>query len=539
MKKALSLILALILCLGLFTGVAAAAELPFTDVPSTQWYYSDVKNAYDMSLINGRSATLFEPDGYLTYAEAVKLAACMNERYQTGAVTLKNGNPWYQTYVDYCKKNGIITKDYSWNANATRAGYMEIFANALPASALAEINEIADAVIPDVPMSHPQAAAIYKLYRAGILQGNDAAHNCSPATNIKRAEVAAILTRMMDASKRVLFTMGEETAKPEEKPETEEKAPLKIKTQPKSTNTEVGNTVTLSVVAEGGSKPYSYAWEIYGATTGLREKWMVVSNLTTASIDVKISDTAAGGQLKYRCVVTDKEGDKVTSDTAVITVAAKQEEAKTEPLKIIDQPDSATASAGDVAEFFIEVEGGKYPYSFEWMAIDGQGGHATVEGQYGVQTMDDTGYGWSVMQMIVGNGNDWTTNEDFYCVVTDANGSKVTSNTFTITLEAPKDQPFKVTYEAPQYVKAGASEVDLVINVSGGKAPYTFIWMGYPDKYGPTTDVENWDGIQIGRGKTNSSLTVNPKVCSCTHYICRVEDSAGNFEIVDFTFTIR
>ena len=539
MKKVLSLILALILCLGLFTGVASAAGFPFADVPIYEWYFNDVKNAYDMSLINGKTGTHFAPNDYLTYAEAVKLAACMNERYLTGAVTLQNGSPWYQSYVDYCKEKGIIKKDYNWNVPATRAGYMEIFANALPDGALSGINDVPDASVPDVPMTHPQAKAIYSLYRAGILQGNDAAHNCSPAANIKRSEVAAILTRMMDASKRIRFTMGEETAKPEEKPETEEKAPLKIKTQPKSTNTEVGNTVTLSVVAEGGSKPYSYAWEIYGATTGLREKWMAVSNLTTASIDVKISDTAAGGQLKYRCVVTDKEGDKVTSDTAVITVAAKQEEAKTEPLKIYDQPDSVTASAGDVAEFFIEVEGGTYTYSFEWMAIDGQGGHATVEGQYGVQTIDDAGYGWSVMQMIVGNGNDWTTNEDFYCVVTDANGSKVTSNTFTITLEAPKDQPFKVTYEAPQYVKANASEVDLVINVSGGKAPYTFIWMGYPDKYGPTTDVENWDGIQIGRGKTNSSLTVNPKVCSCTHYICRVEDSAGNFEIVDFTFTIR
>lgn len=539
MKKTLSLILALILCLGLFTGFASAAELTFTDVKPADWFYDDVKNAYDMSLINGKSATSFAPYDYLTYAEACKLAACMNQRYMTGGVTLKNGEPWYQTYIDYCRSAGIIKKDYAWLQPATRAGYIEIFANALPEDAYTEINSIADAVIPDVPMSHPQAGAIYKLYRAGILQGNDAARNCSPASNIMRCEVATILSRMMDTSKRVRFDMGEGTPKPEKEPEKEpEKTdPLKIKTQPKSTNAEVGNTVTLSVVAEGGSKPYSYAWEIYGARAGQRERWMAVSNLTTASIDVKISDTAAGGQLKYRCVVTDKDGDKVTSDTAVITVAAKQEEAKTEPLKIIDQPDSVTASAGDVAEFFIEVEGGTYPYSFEWMAIDGQGGHATVEGQYGVQTMDDAGYGWSVMQMIVGNGNDWTTNEDFYCVVTDANGSKVTSNTFTITLEAPK--ALTVTYEAPQYVRSDASEVDLIVNVSGGKAPYTFIWMGYPDKYGPTTDVENWDGIQIGRGKTNSSLTVNPKVCSCTHYICRVEDSAGNFEIVDFTFTIR
>ncbi|MBP3634175.1 MAG: S-layer homology domain-containing protein [Oscillospiraceae bacterium] len=534
MKRFLSLMLAMILCLGAFSMTALAVN-PFTDVPTTEWYYSDIDHAYQMELINGKTPTLFMPNDYLTYAEAVKLAACMNQRYTEGSVTLKNGEPWYQTYVDYCKEEGIISKDYSWNASATRAGYMEIFADALPDAAMKEINDIPGGSIPDVPTSHPQAAPIYKLYRVGILQGSDLAHNCNPAANIKRAEVAAILTRMMDSSKRIRFTMGEEPVKPEEKPETEEKEPLTIKTQPKSTNAEVGNTVTLSVVAEGGSKPYSYAWEIYGARAGQRERWMAVSNLTTASIDVKISDTAAGGQLKYRCVVTDKDGDKVTSDTAVITVAAKQEEAKTEPLKIIDQPDSATASAGDVAEFFIEVEGGTYPYSFEWMAIDGQGGHATVEGQYGVQTMDDAGYGWSVMQMKVGNGNDWTTNEDFYCVVTDANGSKVTSNTFTITLD---NKPFTVTGTGPSRVKPGETAT-LKINVSGGKKPYEFQWMGYnEDDYsqGFTTGVIYWKGITVS--SDGSTMTVDTSECEARAFKCWVSDAAGNKQLVEFEFSV-
>ena len=189
------------------TVTAASTAFPFTDVPASQWYYNDVKIAYETELINGKTATTFEPDSYLNYAEAVKLAACMHQLYSTGSVTLANGSPsWYQSYVDYAKTNGIISKDYDWLGSATRAGYMEIFANALPDSALAAVNSIPDNSIPDVNMTHPQSAAIYKLYRTGILQG-DAAHNCLPASNIKRSEVAAILTRMMNEGARVKFSI--------------------------------------------------------------------------------------------------------------------------------------------------------------------------------------------------------------------------------------------------------------------------------------------------------------------------------------------
>lgn len=207
MKRILGTIVAVCLILTMIPAVLAAT--PFTDVAADQWYYSDVENAYSMGLINGKTATTFAPQDNLTYAEAVKLAACMHQRVTTGAVTLTNGEPWYQTYVDYCKTNGIITKDYAWEFNASRAGYMEIFANALPEENLTEINFIAENSIPDVSSMHPQASAIYKLYRAGILQGNDAEHNCDPYASIMRSEVAAILTRMMDASERISFTMGE------------------------------------------------------------------------------------------------------------------------------------------------------------------------------------------------------------------------------------------------------------------------------------------------------------------------------------------
>ena len=183
---------------------------PFSDVFGTDWFINDVIYAYSKSLIAGTTPTTFAPYSNLKYSEAITLAARMHELYTTGEVTLENDDDlWYQTYVDYAVENGIIASDdeYDWNATATRAGYMQIFAKALPDDALKAINSVPDGSIPDVPMNYPGAAAIYKLYRAGILQGNDDAHTCNPDANIRRSEVAAILTRMMNPEKRIEFSI--------------------------------------------------------------------------------------------------------------------------------------------------------------------------------------------------------------------------------------------------------------------------------------------------------------------------------------------
>ncbi|MBQ6808515.1 MAG: S-layer homology domain-containing protein, partial [Firmicutes bacterium] len=88
------------------------------------------------------------------------------------------------------------------NAIATRAQFASIFAAALPAEALAAINAVEDGKIPDVKMADSYGAAVYKLYNAGILTGNDAVGTFAPMSNIKRSEVAAIVNRMMHAENR-------------------------------------------------------------------------------------------------------------------------------------------------------------------------------------------------------------------------------------------------------------------------------------------------------------------------------------------------
>ena len=45
----------------------------------------------------------FAPKDNLTYAEAIKLAACMHQLYTTGKIKFGTDNPWYKPYVTYCE----------------------------------------------------------------------------------------------------------------------------------------------------------------------------------------------------------------------------------------------------------------------------------------------------------------------------------------------------------------------------------------------------------------------------------------------------
>jgi hypothetical protein len=108
--------------------------------------------------------------------------------------------------VDYCKANAILKQEFAdYNAPIKRCDFADIMAAALPAAALSGINDIGE--IPDVAKSEAYAGAVYTLYRAGVLTGNDAAGTFGPETSINRAAAAAILTRMADPALRKNITL--------------------------------------------------------------------------------------------------------------------------------------------------------------------------------------------------------------------------------------------------------------------------------------------------------------------------------------------
>lgn len=136
----------------------------FSDVPSGAWYADGVCSAYELGLMKG-SGGAFSPNDTVTLAETITMAARIHSIYYNGSANFQQSTPWYSVYVDYAKQVGIITRDYAnYNAAATRAQFASIFAHALPSSALASINDIADGAISDVSASHANAKEIYLLY---------------------------------------------------------------------------------------------------------------------------------------------------------------------------------------------------------------------------------------------------------------------------------------------------------------------------------------------------------------------------------------
>ena len=201
------------LSLGTQTG-ELPQENPFADVPEGAWYHADVLSAYQRGLVNGMTATSYAPQGQLTLAQAVKLAACMRQLWSDGAVTLSNGAPWYASYADYALAQGILDAMPAdgWNEPVTRAAFVRLFYRALPETAYGAINDIPDGAVPDVPTDSAVAREVYVFYAAGILTGYGAsaerpAHAFGPESNITRAEVATIMNRMFDPDARVKFTI--------------------------------------------------------------------------------------------------------------------------------------------------------------------------------------------------------------------------------------------------------------------------------------------------------------------------------------------
>ena len=186
-------------------------NMPFVDVPASAWYADAVRDAWANGLIDGVNATHFEPDGSLTVAQAIKLAAALHQRIENGTVTLKNGSPWYRSYLEYAVEHGVIEEaylDYSaaaLNAPVQRAEFAHILYGA--AKSYAVINEIDANALPDVKTGDRYADEIYTLYRAGVLTGSDRSATFYPTSLIRRSEAAAILIRAFDEEARRTLTM--------------------------------------------------------------------------------------------------------------------------------------------------------------------------------------------------------------------------------------------------------------------------------------------------------------------------------------------
>ena len=124
-RRVISAALALCVMLTLLPGTAlAAGQHPFIDVPQSHWANEAVGYVYENDLMNGVSATMFQPGGSLTRAMFVtilgRMAGAEEESGESGFADVPAGS-WYAPYVNWAAANGIVngTSATTFDPNTT------------------------------------------------------------------------------------------------------------------------------------------------------------------------------------------------------------------------------------------------------------------------------------------------------------------------------------------------------------------------------------------------------------------------------------
>lgn len=188
MKKVLTVILAALLLAG--CGGQRYVTGMYSDVRDYDAYESAVKLCVEKGYLS------CEGDVFGAY-EPLSLAECASAAVKLSGKETKNA-------ISYAVENGIAMEDYAdWDYPASREQAAYMISHAAETE---EINSVLDGAIADVGESEAKEE-IYHLYRAGIFAGDKEKNTFRPKENIVRAEMAIIIERVLDKSKRAVFSM--------------------------------------------------------------------------------------------------------------------------------------------------------------------------------------------------------------------------------------------------------------------------------------------------------------------------------------------
>jgi uncharacterized protein (DUF2141 family) len=177
---------------------------------------------------------------------------------------------------------------------------------------------------------------------------------------------------------------------------------LTIVTQPVDYAGPAGSTASFTVEAAGDG--LTYQWWVKSRTATKFSK----SSVTNAVYSTTLTAANSGRQLY--CVVKDISGNTLRTDTVTMTVIT--------PLSIVTQPVDYEGPEGSTASFTVEATGDGLTYQW-WVKKP----TATKFSRSSI-----TGDTYAVELTAVRNGN------QVYCVVTDAYGNSLRTDTVTMTV---------------------------------------------------------------------------------------------------------
>ena len=261
---------------------------------------------------------------------------------------------------------------------------------------------------------------------------------------------------------------------------------IRIINQPEDKSVYLGDTVTLSVQADGKNLTYQWYYKKHGQTSF--SKW---NGHTHAAETVTPNATWNGIQLY--CEIRDGAGYTVNSDTATVTVTETT-------IKITSQPISQSLSLGETMKLSVKAEGEGLTYQWYFKKA-GQTSFSKWNNRTHASETVTPNATWNGIQL--------------YCEIKDSAGNSVKSNTATITVTEPK---IRITTQPVDQTVVLGDTIQLSVKAEG--EALTYQW--YFKKAGQTS-FSKWNN------RTHASETVTPNATwNGIQLYCEVKDGAGN-----------
>ena len=155
-----------------------AKEFKFTDVKESDWFYTYVKDLVLDGTVNGMTPTTFEPNGTLTYGQALKLIALAVGEPEPA----KNGTHWASGYLALAKEKKWLTNTVNLDGTITRLALCRIAAKAKNLTEQPASN----------PFTDTDSKDVLALNKAGVINGMTAT-TFQPEGKLTRAQISKII----------------------------------------------------------------------------------------------------------------------------------------------------------------------------------------------------------------------------------------------------------------------------------------------------------------------------------------------------------
>ena len=177
--------------------------MPFTDVPAKHWARNDIQYCYNKGLFTGTSATKFSPDGTVSKAQIITMLARLDgcSDRLTGTIKFSDvkSTDWYAPYAQWAYNKGIVTtKTFNGNDSIQRQDIAKLMYIYLQKTNHFKTDFTANSVAAyaDVKsINSTNRTAVQYMKYIGVMNGTGK-NNFSPAANVTRAQMSAILVRL-------------------------------------------------------------------------------------------------------------------------------------------------------------------------------------------------------------------------------------------------------------------------------------------------------------------------------------------------------